>query len=183
METMSRTSDTPRDHVDRFLDSIRDELPELDLTVEGIVDRINGLSRRINRMMDETLNERSLTWGEWKVLGMLRRSPGHMRSPGYLAVHAELSSGAMTNRLDRLERAGLIRRLPDPKDRRGIQVELTEAGVEAYNESTAAQAAKEALIASALNAKEKDELNNLLRRLMLVAEQLDAQQGPAGEGA
>ena len=108
-----------RDHVDRFLESIRDELPELDLTVEGIVDRINGLSRRIKRMMDETLNERSLTWGEWKVLGLLRRSPGHRRSPGYLAVHAELSSGAMTNRLDNLEKAGLIRRLPDPSDRRG----------------------------------------------------------------
>src|SRR5579864_1701525 len=144
---MARTDEGQRDHIDRFLDSIREELPELDLTVEGIVDRINGLSRRINKMMDETLNERSLTWGEWKVLGLLRRSPGHQRSPGYLAVHAELSSGAMTNRLDNLEKAGLIRRLPDPNDRRGVIVELTGAGSKAYEESTAAQAAKEALIA------------------------------------
>jgi DNA-binding MarR family transcriptional regulator len=166
----------PRDHVDNFLDSIREELPDLDLTVEGIVDRINGLSRRIKRLMDETLDERELTWGEWKVLGLLRRSPGMRRSPGYLAVHAELSSGAMTNRLDNLEKAGLIRRQPDPNDRRGVQVELTDAGVDAYNESTAAQAAKEQLIASALSAKEKDELNNLLRRLMIVAEQLDVPQ-------
>ena len=177
MVTMARSTEAQRDHIDRFLDSIREELPDLDLTVEGIVDRINGLSRRIKRMMDETLNERSLTWGEWKVLGLLRRTSANRRSPGFLAVHAELSSGAMTNRLDNLEKAGLIRRLPDPSDRRGIQVELTEAGIKAYDESTAAQAAKEALIASALNAKEKDELNNLLRRLMLVAEQLDAQQG------
>jgi DNA-binding MarR family transcriptional regulator len=110
------------------------------------------------------------------VLGLLRRSPGMRRSPGYLAVHAELSSGAMTNRLDNLEKAGLIRRQPDPNDRRGVQVELTDAGVDAYNESTAAQAAKEQLIASALSAKEKDELNNLLRRLMIVAEQLDVPQ-------
>lgn len=175
---MSRATETQRDHVDRFLESIREELPDLDLTVEGIVDRINGLSRRIKRMMDETLTERSLTWGEWKVLGLLRRSSGYRRSPGYLAVHAELSSGAMTNRLDNLEKRGLIRRLPDPNDRRGVIVELTEPGSKAYEESTAAQAAKEALIASALNAKEKDELNNLLRRLMLVAEQLDAHQGP-----
>ena len=175
---MARTDQTQRDHIDSFLDSIREELPELDLTVEGIVDRINGLSRRIKRMMDETLDERSLTWGEWKVLGLLLRSPGYRRSPGYLAVHAELSSGAMTNRLDNLEKAGLIRRLPDPNDRRGVHVELTDAGNKAYSESTAAQAAKEALIASALSAKEKDELNNLLRRLMLVAEQLDAQQVP-----
>ena len=181
MVTMARSTEAQRDHIDRFLDSIREELPDLDLTVEGIVDRINGLSRRIKRMMDETLNERSLTWGEWKVLGMLHQSNGYRRSPGYLAVHAELSSGAMTNRLDNLEKAGLIRRLPDPNDRRGVLVELTSAGAEAYSESTAAQAAKEALIASALTAKEKDELNNLLRRLMLVAEQLDSQQVP-GEG-
>lgn len=178
MVTMSRAAQVEKDHVDRFLEAIREELPNLDLTVEGIVDRINGLSRRIKRMMEETLNERSLTWGEWKVLGILRRSPGYCRSPGYLAVHAELSSGAMTNRLDRLETAGLIRRLPDPNDRRGVVVELTDAGSKAYEESTAAQAAKEALIASALNAKEKDELNNLLRRIMLVAEQLDAKHVP-----
>src|SRR5881227_1380470 len=178
MVAMSRAAQAERDHVDRFLESIREELPNLDLTVEGIVDRINGLSRRIKRLMDETLTERSLTWGEWKVLGLLRRSPGRQRSPGFLAVHAELSSGAMTNRLDNLEKRGLIRRLPDPNDRRGVIVELTEAGSKAYEESTAAQAAKEGLIASALNAKEKDELNNLLRRLMLVAEQLDAHQGP-----
>jgi DNA-binding MarR family transcriptional regulator len=177
---VARSREVQRDHVDRFLESIRDELPDIDLAVEGIVDRINGLSRRIKRMMEETLTERSLTWGEWKVLGLLRQAgPPYRRSPGYLAVHAELSSGAMTNRLDRLEEAGLIRRLPDPSDRRSIQVELTEMGVKAYDKSTAAQASKEALVTSALNAKEKDELNNLLRRLMLVAEQLDAQQGPA----
>ncbi len=176
---MARAAEIQKDHVDRFLESIRDELPDLNLTVEGIVDRINGLSRRIKRMMDETLNERSLTWGEWKVLGMLRHAGApYRRSPGFLAVHAELSSGAMTNRLDRLEEAGLIRRLPDPNDRRGVLVELTEVGVKAYDESTAAQAAKEALIASALTAKEKEELNHLLRRLMLVAEQLDSQHGP-----
>jgi DNA-binding MarR family transcriptional regulator len=180
-EAMTRAAEPQRDHVDRFLESIRDELPDLDLEVEGIVDRINGLGRRIKRVMEETLTERSLTWGEWRVLGLLRHTaPEYRRSPGYLAVHAELSSGAMTNRLDRLEEAGLIRRLPDPTDRRGIQVELTAAGIKAYDESTSAQAAKEALIASALTAKEKQELNNLLRRLMLVAEELDAEQGPEG---
>jgi len=181
--TMAKTTASERDHVDRFLESIREELPDLDLTVEGIVDRINGLSRRIKRLMDETLTERDLSWGEWKVLGLLRRSPERRRSPGYLAVHAELSSGAMTNRLDNLEKRGLIRRLPDPNDRRGVHVELTDAGSKAYEESTAAQATKEGLIASALNEKEKDDLNNLLRRLMLAAEQLDGSQAAYGEGA
>jgi len=84
----------------------------------------------------------------------------------------------MTSRLDRLEELGFVRRLPDADDRRGVVVELTDAGSKAYEEWTAAQASKEALIASALNAKEKDELNNLLRRIMLVAEQLDAKHVP-----
>ena len=172
---MTRAPATEQDHVDRFLDSVRDELPGLDLTVEGIVDRIMGLDRRLRRMMEETLSERELSWGEWKVLGLLRQAgPPYRRSPGYLAVHAELSSGAMTNRLDRLEEAGLIRRRPDTGDRRSIHVELTELGGKAYDDSASAQASKEALVASALNEREQEQLNNLLRRLMLAAERLDA---------
>ncbi len=175
MADVARVSAPTQDHVDRFLESIRHELPsDVDLTVEGIVDRIMGLHRRIKRMMEDTLSERDLTWGEWKVLGLLVHSGApYRRSPGYLAEQAEVSSGAMTNRLDRLEEAGFVRRLPDPSDRRGVQVELTDAGRKIYEESTVTQAAKESLIASALNDREKEQLNGLLRRLMLAAERLD----------
>jgi DNA-binding MarR family transcriptional regulator len=86
---------------------------------------------------------------------------------GDLAKRADLSSGAMTNRLDRLEEAGLVKRVPDPDDRRGVLVELTEAGSKAWNDSVSAQAVKESLIAAALDKSEKRELNALLRRLML----------------
>jgi DNA-binding MarR family transcriptional regulator len=161
-----------RDHVDAFLEQIRDELPpDLDLSVEAAVDRIMGLSRRIKRMMEETLAERDLTWGEWKLLGvLLHQGAPYRASPGKLAEDLDLSSGAMTNRIDRLEAAGLIRRLPDPKDRRGVQVELTAAGDKVYRQSTAAQARKEALIASALNEREREQLNALLRRVMIAFE-------------
>jgi DNA-binding MarR family transcriptional regulator len=77
-----------------------------------------------------------------------------------------LSSGAMTARLDRLEEAGLIRRLPDPSDRRGALIEPTEAGHAAWERCTGAQAGREALIASALSEDEKEHLHGLLRRLM-----------------
>ena len=61
-----------RDHIDKFIEEIKDELPpELDLGVEGAVERIMGLSRRLNKMMEETLAERDLTWGEFKLLGHL----------------------------------------------------------------------------------------------------------------
>jgi DNA-binding MarR family transcriptional regulator len=79
----------------------------------------------------------------------------------------DLSSGAMTNRLDRLEHAGLIRRLPDPDDRRGVVVELTEEGRRVYQQAVGVQAKKEALVTDALNEREKKQLNSLLRRLML----------------
>jgi DNA-binding MarR family transcriptional regulator len=157
-----------RDHVDRFLEEIEAELPPIDLEVEGIVDRVGGLSRRFHRLLDETVAEFGLTNGEWKVLNSLRHAgPPYRRSAGQLAERADLSTGAMTNRLDRLESAGLVRRLRDPDDRRGVQVELTDAGRKLGEDSVSAQAAKEAVVVAALNEREKRELNALLRRLML----------------
>src|ERR671933_48363 len=127
MATKPRTEE--RDHVDRFLESIKDRLPMLDLEVEGLVDRIGGLSRRFHRALDQTLADFNLDYAEYKLLGLLTREGEVYRSsPGKLARVMELSSGAMTNRLDRLEQAGLLRRRPDPNDRRGIQVELTDDG-------------------------------------------------------
>src|SRR5262249_534773 len=159
-----------RDHVDRFIESIQDEMP-FDPVVEGIVDRIGGLSRRLHRMMDETLADRGRSFGEYKVLGMLRHRKAEARmSAGQLSEWAELSSGAMTNRIDRLEKAGFVKRVPDPDDRRGVLVELTDDGRRTYDEAVGAQAAREKLMTAALNAREKDRLNALLRRLMLAFE-------------
>jgi DNA-binding MarR family transcriptional regulator len=93
--------------------------------------------------------------------------PQFGRAPSELCEELELSSGAMTNRLDRLEEAGLIRRAPDPHDRRGVKLELTEDGERVWTESTSAQARKEALVASALTKREQTQLNSLLRKLML----------------
>ena len=157
-----------RDHVDSVLEIWKHELPELDLATEGIVERIQHVTKNLDRAMEETLAAHDLNRGEWRLLGALRRSgPPYRRSPGQLAREMDLSSGAMTNRLDRLEAAGLIQRQPDPSDRRGLLVELTNAGWQAWQASTGTQATKEALIASALTTREKAELNVLLRRLLL----------------
>ena len=158
-----------RDHVDDMLESLRG-LAAFDPEVEGIVDRIVGLSRRVRRTLEVTLEEFGLTLGEYKTLGRLREGD---RSPGELAANADLSSGAMTNRLDQLERAGLVERRPDPNDRRGIRVFATPKGIETWIAAFAAQAEKEKLVASGLKSTEKRELNALLRRLMLAFEGLD----------
>jgi DNA-binding MarR family transcriptional regulator len=164
---MHTMNDPEQDHVDRWLETV--ELPgTVDLEVEGIVDRINGIRRRLHRMLDETLAEFGLTDGEWKVLTHLQLDgPPHRKSVGQLGKWADLSSGAMTNRIDRLEEAGFVKRGPDPDDRRGVLVELTDAGRRAWEESVSAQAAKESLVTAALTSDEKKQLNALLRRLMI----------------
>ena len=178
---MATKTQTPeRDHIDRFLDTIRERLPMLDPEVEGIVDRIGGLQRRFKRAMDETLDEFNLDWAEYKLLGLLTREGEVYRSsPGKLARIMELSSGAMTNRLDRLEQAGLVRRMPDPDDRRGILVELTPEGKRVYEDAIGVQGRKESLVASALSVPEKKQLNGLLRRMMIEFER--AEGGPPPE--
>ena len=178
---MSGIASTPtgeRDHVDRWLDDLRDELPGVDLDVEAIVNRIQMLGKRLKASMEETLAQHGLSTGEFQVLCTLKWQGAPYRStPGKLAKRADLSSGAMTNRLDGLERAGLIRRLPDPDDRRGTVIELTAEGLEAWEAALGAQAAKEAFVASALDPAEKDELNDLLRRMMLAFERNAALRG------
>jgi DNA-binding MarR family transcriptional regulator len=162
-----------RDHVDRFLDEVRDELPaEVDLTVEGIVDRVNGINWRIRKMLDETLEQQGLTSADWKVLTALRwQGKAYRRSAGDLAKRSDLSSGAMTNRLDQLEEEGLVRRLRDPDDRRGVLVELTEKGRKRHQAAIGVQAKKEALLAEALSERDMEQLNSLLRRVMLTLEE------------
>ena len=176
--TMEKTKE--QDHVDRWLETAwLQDIPNLDLEVEGIVDRMGGLARRFKRMHHDTLAEHGLSYEEWDVLGILRRAgPPFRRSAGELAERSELSSGAMTNRLDRLEKAGLVKRLPDPNDRRGVVVEITKAGQKAWVESAGAEAAQEALIAAALSLREKKQLNSLLRRLML---EFERREGNAGK--
>jgi DNA-binding MarR family transcriptional regulator len=167
------SSSEKEDHIDRFLRELAilpDEV-EIDIEVEAIVDRINGIARRIRKGMEITLAEHGLTYQEWHVMSRLRFAKNNRSSPGGLAEDLELSSGAMTSRLDRLEHAGLVRRLPDPEDRRGIVVELTEKGREAWDTAATVQGRREAFFASALSKTEQRQLNKLLRKLMLALEE------------
>lgn len=160
-----RTEET--DKLDEMLAVWAREIPDLDPLTEGIVERIHGLAKALDRSMEETLAEHALDRRAFHLIGRLRSyGPPYRRSAGHLAEDMRLSSGAMTARLDRLEKAGLVRRLPDPNDRRGTLVEPTEAGHAAWNATTGTQAKREAMFASVLTQKEREELHRLLRRLM-----------------
>lgn len=143
------------------------EIPDLDPLTEGIVERIQHLAHQFDASMAETLATTKLDRRAFNTLGKLRSiGAPYRRSAGMLANDLRLSTGAMTNRLDRLEAAGLIRRLPDPSDRRGTLVEPTEAGHTAWNETVGTQARREAMMAAVLTEPEREELHNLLRKLM-----------------
>ncbi len=160
------------DHIDRLLERLEPlHHVDIDRDVEAIVDRIASINKRIKRGMERTLAEHGLTYPDFQVLGTLRlwRSD-HRSSPGELAADMELSSGAMTSRLDRLEEAGYVRRLRDPGDRRGVVVELTEEGKQAWDEAASVQGRREAFFASALSKREQQQLNGLLRKLMVAFE-------------
>jgi DNA-binding MarR family transcriptional regulator len=168
----SVTYDGPLDQIDVWLSEHAAELPDIDPTVEGVVDRIFGLRRRLQKTMDVTLGGLGLAWDDFKVLSTLRTSEGRRRSAGDLARKLEITSGSATNRIDRLEAAGLVRRLPNPADRRGVLVELTESGLGAWQRSVEIQARKEQeIVCSALERAELEQLNGFLRRLMLVLDE------------
>jgi DNA-binding MarR family transcriptional regulator len=155
------------DELDAMLEVWAREIPNLDALTEGIVERIQKLAKAFDRTLDETLAETGLDRRSYHVLGKLRRvGPPYRRSAGQLAEHMGLSSGAMTNRLDRMEAAGLVRRLPDPSDRRGTLVEPTAAGLATWDRAVGTQAAREAMVAAVLDTKEREELHRLLRILM-----------------
>ena len=165
------------DHVDRLLGKIAEVgVVDIDLDVEGIVDRVGSIHRRMKKAQKLTLREHDLTPEEWGVMTTLRLGNDACRSsPGDLATDLELSSGAMTSRLDRLEEAGLVRRLPDPDDRRGVVVELTEKGRDAWDLAANVQGRREAFFARTLTKAEQKQLNILLRKLLLGLDQIPAE--------
>jgi DNA-binding MarR family transcriptional regulator len=105
------------------------------------------------------------------VLATLRRAgPPFQLNPSELAKAMMLSSGAMTNRLDRLEEQGLVARLPDPSDRRGTIVALTDEGRARIDAAVESHVRNEERLLSALSAKEQDQLDAILKKLLAALE-------------
>jgi DNA-binding MarR family transcriptional regulator len=156
-----------RDHVDDILAQWRRERPDLDPAPMGVIGRISRAARRLDRALDTTFSAFELNGGEFDVLATLRRSgPPYRLTPTRLFTDLMLSSGAMTNRLDRLERAGLIARTPDPSDRRGTLVGLTPRGLELVDAAVTAHLANEERLLDGLSSAEREQLAGLLRKLL-----------------
>ena len=156
------------DHVDFIQAQWDQEKPDLDTSPMGVIGRISRISRHLDQLLQKNYSKFNLNGGEFDFLASLRRS-GHpyQLTPTELFNSLMLSSGAMTNRLDRLEDAGLIKRLPNPNDRRGILVRLTEQGIALMDEVYPAHITNEDQILSSLTITEREVLTDLLRKMLL----------------
>lgn len=137
--------------------------PQIDPEVEGIVSRVDKVHRYLQDAFRASLGRAGLTKEEWKVLKALH---GGVHSHGWLCRNLDVSTGVMTNRLDKLERRDLINREPDPDDRRGVLLELTPAGRARLEEYIDAGAARERELLADLSPAEKQQLNKLLSKLL-----------------
>jgi len=159
-------SDRPIDEVDVLVDAWRRERPDLDVAPLGVLSRVSRLARHLDLARREAFAAHDLEPWEFDVLAALRREGApYTLSPGRLLQVTLVTSGTMTNRIDRLEAKGLVARVPDPNDGRGVQVVLTEAGRTRVDDALTDLLAHEREILSALPAHDRDELADLLRRL------------------
>jgi DNA-binding MarR family transcriptional regulator len=161
------------DSVDAHVRAAREQWPQIDPDVEAIVIRLDRADRYIAKAATLSLGRVGLTHQEFKILKNLHAGP---RAHGWLCRELLVSSGVMTNRLDKLEDAGLLQRKPDPTDRRGVLLQITESGRARLDEYIDLGARRERELLDRLSHAEKQQLNGLLAKLL---DGLEAELGPA----
>jgi DNA-binding MarR family transcriptional regulator len=157
-----------RDYVDTILKQWAAERPDLDASPMGVIGRISRLSRVLERNIEQVFAYYDLSRGGFDVLAALRRSgPPFRLSPTELYNSLLISSGATTNRVDRLEERQLVARVPDPIDRRGVLVALTPKGKRLVDKVLDSHIENEHGMLRHLSAAERQELGQLLRKLLI----------------
>lgn len=166
--TQDALSKGNRDAVDAILDQWAAERPDLDASAKGITGRIVRLADLFQQAFREAFEPLGITDGEYGILVALRRAgEPHALTPTELARHRMMTSGGMTAAIDRLERKGLLRRAPNPSDRRGSLVCLTPDGLRTVNAAMELHVAAEQDLVGALTKAERAALERALRTLAL----------------
>lgn len=154
------------DHVAKILQAWRSERPDLDVSPIAVFGRISRIERRKDLALRTVHRRHGLDGGEYDVLAALRRSgPAHQLTPTQLYRDMIVTSATMTERLDRLERRGLIRRRPAPQDRRSLLIELTSLGRAVIDKAAEDLAETEAGLLAGLSTADRDALAALLAKL------------------
>jgi DNA-binding MarR family transcriptional regulator len=155
------------DEVDRLVGGWQRALPDLDVSPLEVLSRVTRLARHLDRQRTIVFARHGLETWAFDVLSALRRSdPPHQLSPGQLLAQTLVTSGTMTNRIDRLEQRDLVRRRPDPTDARSVRVQLTAMGRHRVDRALQDLVEREDAILGALDATERGTLAALLRRVV-----------------
>ncbi|MGW0030733.1 MarR family winged helix-turn-helix transcriptional regulator [Streptomyces sp. NPDC003314] len=168
MDTKTPGPGPAHDAVDAITDQWAVVRPDLDTVPMAVFGRIYRLANAMRGRVDTAYSPYGLALGEFDVLATLRRSgEPYTLSPRELSATLMITTGGMTGRLDRLEKAGLLGRSPDPNDRRGLRVTLSERGRKLVDLAVADGLAEQrAALESALDAEETEQLAGLLRKLL-----------------
>lgn len=154
-----------RDEVDRLIAAWKRERPDLDLSPLAVLSRITRIARHLDIARRDAFADLE-TWG-FDVLAALRRAGApHQLSPGQLMQVTMVTSGTMTNRLDRLEELQLITREQDPDDGRGSLVTLTKSGMRAVDAALESLLENERELLGSLTTKDRELLAELLSKLV-----------------
>lgn len=157
-----------RDLTDSILGGWGEARPDLETGALQVTARLSRIGPLLARRQEEVFGRFGLNRGEVGALSALRVSgPPHRLSPTRLGRGLMLSSAGVTSRIDRLERRGFVRRLPDPDDRRGVIIELTDQGREVVDSAVAALAVSDAQLVGRLDPEEVAQLEALLRKLLM----------------
>jgi DNA-binding MarR family transcriptional regulator len=163
-----RKEDWMGDHVDRVLRQWRTERPDLDVSPMGVIGRMQRASRLLERGLSDTFAAHGLAHWEFDVLATLRRAgPPFRLTAGALSDSTMVTSGAITNRIDRLAARGLVTRETDPDNRRSVVITLTESGQAVIDDVLVHHVANENRLLAALSAEEQRQLAALLRTLLV----------------
>ncbi|MFI6983591.1 MarR family winged helix-turn-helix transcriptional regulator [Embleya sp. NPDC050154] len=156
-----------KDEVDRLVAAWKRERPDLDVEPLEVLSRVTRLARHLDRARRTAFSARDLEPWEFDVLSALRRDGApYQLSPGQLLTQTLVTSGTMTNRIDRLAAKGLVLRLPDPDDRRGVLVRLTDDGRDRVDAAMAELLDQERAILAGLTIEQQAVLAGLLRSLV-----------------
>jgi DNA-binding MarR family transcriptional regulator len=163
-----------RDDVDGLVQAWRRERPDLDVTPLEVLSRVLRLARHLDLARRTAFDGHGLEVWEFDVLAALRRAgPPYTMSPSQLLTQTLVSSGTMTNRIDRLAARRLVERRPDPDDGRSIQVHLTSAGRDRVDDAMADLLSREHEILAPLTARQHATLAALLRTLVAPFDQTE----------
>ncbi|MDO5721480.1 MAG: MarR family transcriptional regulator [Actinomycetaceae bacterium] len=162
------TGQPHEDEVDRIVAAWHAQRPDLDATPMLVFSRITRLARHLDLARRNAFSAHDLEPWAFDVLSALRRAgQPYALTPGTLMAELLVSSGTMTNRIDRLEAQGLVTRSPSPSDRRAVLVTLTERGLKRVDAAVEALLEGERQSLSKLSANQQHELGELLRPLLL----------------